>query len=69
MSKGLPFPEPYSTREGDTMLFRLKIIWGGFLSPSLENFSNVGPYRFLQNFKYTISAHCTITTAGRIDML
>jgi len=43
MSRGTP--DPSSTVEGDTMLLGLKILWGGFLSPSPEIFSNVGPFR------------------------
>jgi len=46
MGKGFPSPDPFSTGEGDTMLFRLKILWGRFLSPSPGIFSHVGPFRF-----------------------
>jgi len=46
MGRGFPSPDPSSTGEGDTMLFRLNILWGGFLSPSPGIFSNVGPFRF-----------------------
>jgi len=38
IGRGLPSPDHSSAVEGDTMLFRLKILWGGFLSPSPEKF-------------------------------
>jgi len=44
--QGVSFPRPFSTGERDTMLFRLKILWGRFLSPSPGIFSNVGSFRF-----------------------
>jgi len=45
MGRGLPSPDPSSTGEGDTILFRLKILWEGFCLPPQKFFSNVGPFR------------------------